>query len=192
MTKVTLDILIRTREEMQKRLKPSRYEHTLGVAYTASCLGMKYGVDPLLCELCGLLHDCAKNIPDPELQAKCEEAGIELTEGEKTSPQLWHAAFGAYLVKEEFGFTDPDMIHSVRYHTTGRPGMSMLEKIIYIADFIEPLRDKASCLNKARELAFLDIDKCMDLILSETVKYLEGCNVSIEKNTLLAYKYYHH
>ena len=190
MTEITAPYIAEIREQIKGQLKPSRYEHTLGVAYTAACMGMVHGEDPLRCELAGLLHDCAKNIPDEELLSACVSAGIPLSEEEIASPQLLHAIYGAYLCKEVFQIDEEDILNAVRYHTTGRQSMSMLEKIIYIADFIEPLRDKATCLREARKLAFTDIDRCMYEILVNTIEYLSDKGKPIEKHTLEAYNYF--
>ncbi len=190
MTEITASYLSGIRDRMKEILKPSRYEHTLGVAYTAACMGMVHGVDPLRCELAGLLHDCAKNMTDEELLKACAGAGILLSDEEKALPQILHAVYGAYLVREKYKITDAELTSAVRWHTTGKEEMSMLEKIIYIADFIEPLRDKAECLPEARKLAFTDLDACMYMILKNTVEYLEKSFVPVEKHTLKAYQYY--
>lgn len=190
MTDITASFLTEIRGRMKEILKPSRYEHTLGVAYTAACMGMVHGVDPLLCELAGLLHDCAKNMTDEELLEACTDAGILLSEEEKELPQILHSIYGAYLVADKYGISDAEIQNAIRWHTTGKEEMSMLEKIIYIADFIEPLRDKASCLPEARKLAFTDLDACMYVILKNTVEYLEKNSVPVEKHTLKAYQYY--
>lgn len=190
MTEITASYLTEIRGRMREILKPSRYEHTLGVAYTAACMGMVHGVDPLRCELAGLLHDCAKNMTDEELLEACTEAGILLSDEEKALPQILHSIYGAYLAWEKYGISDAELRSAIRWHTTGKEEMSMLEKIIYIADFIEPLRDKASCLPEARKLAFTDPDACMYVILKNTVEYLEQSFVPVEKHTLKAYQYY--
>lgn len=186
----TIETISDIREKIRKELTPERFEHTLGVAYTAACMGMIYGEDPMKCELAGLLHDCAKNMTNEELINGCKSAGILLTHDELLSPQIIHAIYGAWLVKEKYGIDDPDIINAVRYHTTGRASMSILEKIIFIADFIEPLRTKAPCLKDARSLAFKDIDRCMHFILVDTFEYLDGAGKHIEKNTVDAYNYF--
>jgi len=185
-----LDYIIQIREKVKQDLTPERFEHTLGVAYTAACMGMIYGEDPLKCELAGLLHDCAKNFSTEEMISGCKASGIRLTKEELLSPQIIHAIYGACLVKEKYGIEDEDIINAVRFHTTGRPSMSVLEKIIFISDFIEPLRDKAACLKDARSLAFKDIDRCMHFILVDTFEYLDRAGKHVEKNTVDAYNYF--
>lgn len=190
MNTVDINLIVQIREQMKKELLPDRYEHTLGVAYTAACMGMVYNEDPLKCELAGLLHDCAKNMSEEELISACRTAGIRLSREELLSPKIIHSIYGAYLVKARYGIDDEDIINAVRYHTTGRPSMSTLEKIIFISDFIEPLRTKAGCLKDARKLAFKDIDRCMHLILVDTFEFLNSAGKHVEKNTVDAYNYF--
>lgn len=190
MTNVDLELIKTVRERVKNDLTPERFEHTLGVAYTAACMGMLYGENLLKCELAGLLHDCAKNLSVEEMINGCRNAGIPLNAKELLSPQIIHAVYGAYLTKEKYGIDDEDIINAVRYHTTGRPSMSILEKIIFISDFIEPLRTKAGCLKDARKLAFQDIDRCMHLILVDTFEYLNNAGKHVEKNTVDAYNYF--
>jgi len=187
---LTIEYISQIRDRIRKELNPERYEHTLGVAYTAACMGMIWGADPLECELAGLLHDCAKNMSYEDLIKGCEEAGIPLTQEELSSPQIIHAIYGAWLVEFRYGINDEDIINAVRFHTTGRVSMSLLEKIIFISDFIEPLRTKAACLKDARNLAFKDIDRCMHLILVDTFEYLDSAGKHVEKNTVEAYNYF--
>lgn len=190
MSDLSLEFISQIRDRIRQELSPERYEHTLGVAYTAACMGTIWGQDPLECELAGLLHDCAKNMSAEELIKGCGEAGIPLSEDELLSPQTIHAIYGAWMTEFKYGITDQNIINAVRYHTTGRSSMSLLEKIIFIADFIEPLRSKASCLKEARSLAYRDIDRCMYLILMDTFEYLDGAGKHIEKNTIEAYSYF--
>lgn len=190
MSGLTVEYVAQIRDRVRQDLSPERFEHTLGVAYTAACMGMIWGQDPLECELAGLLHDCAKSFTHEELIRDCGEAGITLSEDELLSPQIIHSIYGAWLVESRYGITDDNIINAVRYHTTGRISMSLLEKIIFISDFIEPLRTKASCLKEARNLAFRDIDRCMYLILMDTFEYLDSAGKHIEKNTVEAYNYF--
>lgn len=190
MNSVSIEQIIEIREKVRSDLSPSRFEHTLGVAYTAACMGMIYNEDPLKCELAGLLHDCAKNMTDEELIFGCKNAGISLSREELLSPQIIHSIYGAWLAETKFGIKDEDIINAVRYHTTGRASMSVLEKIIFIADFIEPLRTKAPCLREARHLAFRDIDRCMHLILVDTFEFLNNSGKPVEEKTIEAYNYF--
>lgn len=162
------------KKKIKSRLDKERYQHTLGVAYTASCLAMRYGEDMEKAYIAGLLHDCAKCIPNEEKLKLCRKYDIELSETEKAVPSLIHAKLGAYLCEQEYGITDPDIVGAVRTHTTGAPGMSLLQKIIFAADYIEPNRDAAPNLEEVRGLCFTDLDAGVYRILSDTLNYLNG------------------
>ncbi len=121
---------------LQKRLDSYRLHHSLCVAEAAKRLAEKYGGDPMLAEYAGLLHDICKNDPDCTQLQTIRKGGIMLTETELVSPPLYHAIAGAAYIKGELGINDPTLLNAVRYHTTGRAGMTKLEQIIFVADFI--------------------------------------------------------
>ncbi len=188
--KVTLPMITEIRAKVKEKQNPHRYEHTLGVAYTAACMAFLFGEDPLRAELTGILHDCAKCFTDAELIRMCGEAGIPLSDAELASPAVIHAKYGSFMAEQEFGIRDREMLSAIKFHTTGRPDMSRLEKIIFIADFIEPLRDQAANLPEARKLAFDDLDECVYNILESTINYLNRKKASIVPETLRAYEWY--
>lgn len=180
--------------EIKKKLKKSqdkeRYEHTKGVMYTAGCLAMAYGYDMEKAMLAGLLHDCAKCIPNDEKLSLCKKHNILITAIEADNPFLLHAKLGALLAEIEYDITDPEILHAIKVHTTGEPDMSTLDKIIYIADYIEPCRNKAPNLEQVRELAFRDLNVCMAQILHDTLIYLKSGHGSIDSTTELTYEFY--
>ena len=178
------------RKCLKKKLDPFRYEHTLGVAYTAMCLAMKYGEDLYKAEMAGLLHDCAKCYPDDVKLAKCEKYNISITEVERRNPSLVHAKLGAFLAMNKYGVTDMDIIDAILNHTTGKPAMTRLEKIIFVADYIEPRRNKAPNLDMIRRLAFEDLDQATCVILKSTLNYLKTREEAIDEMTLRAYEFY--
>lgn len=178
------------KEKLMATLNPHRYEHTLGVSYTAVCLAMKYDVDLKKAEIAGLLHDSAKCIPDSEKIQLCEENSIEITEIEREQPQLLHAKLGAFIAKRDYDITNEEILSSIVKHTTGSENMTMLEKIIYVADYIEPGRDKAKHLKEIRKMAFTDIDAAIFMIMRDTIEYLKISGSKIDKLTLIAYDYY--
>lgn len=178
------------KKELKSSLDKNRYEHTLGVAYTAMCLAMKYEVDLDKAELAGLLHDCAKCIPDEKKLKKCYEHNINITEIEKEQPYLLHSKLGAFMAMDKYDIHDKDIINAILKHTTGTADMTMLEKIIYVADYIEPKRNKATNLPMLRKLAFEDIDMTVYIIMKDTVEYLKNKNTKIDDTTLKAYVYY--
>ncbi len=178
------------RRKMEKVLDPKRFEHTLGVAYTASALAMCYDVDINKAQTAGLLHDCAKCMSNEKKLSICEKHHIPVNEVERKNPFLLHAKVGSYVAMKQFNIHDQDIINAILNHTTGRPGMSQLEKIIYIADYIEPGRKQAPNLTKLRRLAFQDLDQALLQVLGDTLHYLESINSPIDPMTQKTYEYY--
>ena len=139
------------------------------MAETAEKLAKAYGtVDPARARLAGILHDCGKNAGDA----------------------LSHGPIGAVIAREEYGITDPEILSAIRWHTTGRPAMTDLEKIIFVADYIEPGRDKAPRLKKLRKLAFHDLNETIFCILEDTLSYLRNSGADIDGKSLETYNYY--
>ena len=179
------------RKAMAKVQDAKRFEHTLGVAYTATALAMRYGVSLKNAELAGLLHDCAKCLTDEKRLAICEKHNISMNEIERRNPFLLHAKVGSYLAMEEYHINDPDIINAILNHTTGRPGMSDLEKIVFVADYIEPNRKNAPNLAEIRKLSFEDLNLAMVRILGDTLQYLESTEEEIDPMTRKTYEYYY-
>ena len=125
---------------LKKKLNPARYEHTLGVAYTCQALAMRYEYDLRKAEIAGLLHDCAKRFDGEVMLLKCQKRGLSISEGELLEPSLLHAKLGAWYAREKFGIQDPEILSAIGCHTTGKEGMTLLDKILYVADYIEPGR----------------------------------------------------
>ena len=179
----------------QKKLKhemdEGRYQHTMGVMYTCAALAMRYDYDIQKAQLAGLLHDCAKCIPNGKKLKLCEKHNIQMNETERRNPFLLHAKLGAFLAMEQYGIHDKEIVSAILSHTTGKPNMSLLDKIVYVADYIEPKRNKAANLPQVRKLAFLDIDQALYRILSDTLEYLGKGSGEIDEMTRKAYDYYH-
>ena len=188
---ITIDEQIFTyRKQLKSKLDPMRYEHCLSVSYTCMALAMRYGYDLHQAELAGLLHDCAKRYGDNELIVKCQKHKIELTEGELKAPAVIHAKYGAWMAEHKFGVCDEEILSAIRCHTAGKTHMGTLDKILYVADYIEPRRNKASNLEKMRYLAFQDLDQTMYEILAGTLAYLKKKNANIDPMTRQAYEYF--
>lgn len=178
------------RKQVKKELNKSRYEHTKGVMYTAGCLAMAHGYSIERAMLAGLLHDCAKCISNEKAIKLCEENNLPITSAEYESPYLLHAKLGAYFAETRYDIKDPKILHAIKVHTTGEPDMGILDKIIYIADYIEPGRCEAPDLEHVRKFAFEDLDACMAKILCDTLKYLSTRGGNIDPNTQRTYEYY--
>lgn len=188
---ITIDEQIITyRKQLKSKLDPMRYEHSLSVSYICVALAMRYGYDLHRAELAGLLHDCAKRYSDNELIVKCQKHGLALTDGELDAPAVIHAKYGAWMAERKFGIHDEEVLSAIRCHTTGKAWMGILDKILYIADYIEPRRNKASNLDHMRYLAFQDLDQTMYEILDGTLIYLKQKNSYINPLTLQAFDYF--
>lgn len=192
--------LEKLRKHMEKELEPKRYEHTLSVTYTAANLAAVHGGDVHKALVAGMLHDCAKCLSHKKQMALCVKSHVQLSEleAEENSP-LIHAKAGSVLAKEEYGITDEDILNAISYHTTGRPQMSPLEKIIYIADYIEPgrkhIKRTASIpstdrLTQVRRMAYRDLDEALRNILGDSLAYLQEKGGKIDSMTQKTYEYY--
>lgn len=177
-------------KQMKEVLTEDRYEHTLGVMYTAESLAMRYNIDMTKAAVAGLLHDCAKCIPNAQKLKMCRKYHIEITEMEERNPSLLHAKLGAYLAETMYEVEDPDILNAIRWHTTGKPDMSMLDMIIYMADYIEPNRDKAPDLKEIRRLTFENIEEALFKVLEGTLKYLGNRPDMIDPTTKISYDFY--
>ncbi len=178
------------RKALKQKLSPDRYEHSLSVSYMCVALAMTYGYDIKKAETAGILHDCAKHFSDRQLMEKCNKHGIPLTPAEIRSPAVIHAKYGAWLAEHKYGVEDEEILSAIACHTTGKPDMSLLDKILYVADYIEPRRDKASDLPYIRKLAFHDLDEAVYEISKGTLEYLENRSVPVDPETQEVYQYY--
>ena len=183
-------IFIKMQKKLAKYLDEDRYEHTLGVMFTCAALAMVHDCDLITAQTAGLLHDCAKCIPNKKKLKMCSQHHISVSEFEQEHPFLLHAKLGAYVAKAKYDVTDENILSAITWHTTGKPEMTLLEKIVYIADYIEPKRDKAPNLAIVRKLAFQDLDECMYKILGDTLAYLEENPKDIDNATKDAFLYY--
>lgn len=168
------------------RLKESRYIHSLNVADSAKILAAKYGCDEEKAYTSGLLHDVMKNADDEEQLEVIGKAGWELTDCEKANEKLWHAVAGAAFMKTELGIEDEDMIEAVRYHTTARKEMSVLEKVIYVADFISADRDYPE-VEDVRAAANESLEKAMMLGLEFCIQEIAKRRQILHPDSVDAY-----
>lgn len=180
-------------EKVQRVVKKRRYQHILGVRFTAQAMAMRFGEDVMKAGYAGVLHDCAKHLSDKEMLLACRKRQIFCSEVEKRQPSLLHAKLGAVFAKDIYGITDEEILSAIRWHTTGKPGMTKLEKIVFIADFIEPGRKMLPRMEEIRTASFQDLDKAMYLILDNTLSYLKDGTrdrSTIDTYSVDAYDYY--
>lgn len=178
-------------EVLMKELEAKRYEHSLGVAYTAAALAMCYQYNVEKAFVAGLLHDCAKCMKKQAKESYCKKMNIEFTEAELKIPALQHAKIGSYLCETKYNVQDSDIKTAIRYHTTGKADMTILEKIIYISDYIEPNRMPLPRIELVRKESFHNLDYAMELILEDCLNHLIENGGAIDPMTHITYEFYH-
>ena len=176
------------RQMVMPYLKENRIAHVSGVESQAVMLAMRWGEDPDTAAIAGILHDITKAMSKEKQLKLCEKYGIMLENAELENPALLHARTGAALAKDRFGVSD-EIYEAIRWHTTGKPDMSTLEKIIYLADYTEPNRDFEG-VEALRKLSFEDLDKAMALGLKMSIEDLRERGKEIFHDTMDAYNWY--
>lgn len=154
---------------LKARMNEHRFKHSLNVAKRAVFLAEKNGADPEKAYFAGLIHDICKGITHEEQLAVIENGGIKLDEDTKKSPALWHSIAGAVYAEHELGVTDEDVLNAVRYHTSGRGNMSILEKVVYMADLTSAERNYPDA-EYTRNLT----DKNLDEGIAYGVRWIAG------------------
>ena len=172
------------KEELQSKLSQKRYRHSLGVADEAVRLALHYGADKDKAYLAGLIHDCAKEVPPDNAIAMLKETyGITPDCVAVKSPNVLHGSLGACMAQSMFQICDPEILDAVRYHTTGKANMSLLAKIIYIADYIEPGRSYPD-VDKLRKLTYEDINRAILFGIDFTIETLVKKGMVIHPDTI--------
>ena len=177
------------KDYLKKNLKESRYNHTLGVCETSIKLAELNGISREKAEIAALVHDVAKNLSREEMLEVIESNNIILSDVEKENMNLWHSIIAPIVAEEKLGITDEDILDAVRWHTTGKEDMSVLTKIIYIADMIEPGRSFPG-LEDIRKETFEDLDKGVYTGLTHSIQFLLSKNLLIDENTIKARNYF--
>lgn len=171
---------------VKNRMSEKRFVHSVNVSATAFELAKLYEADEEKAKLAGILHDCCKEIPKEEMLQIIIDGGIILDDIEKNSDKLWHSIAGACYVRDVLKIDDTDIFNSIKYHTTGRANMSILEKIIFTADFISEERAYDG-VEIMREKAFKDIDDAMLYGLQFTISDLSKRKLVIHSNAINCY-----
>ncbi len=152
------------------QMPDKRWKHTLGVMESSIKLAERYGADPVRAEEAAILHDVAKYWPVDSMKEIIEQNGLS-AELLKHDKQLWHAEVGAFVAERDYGITDSEVIAAIRFHTSGRVGMSLLEKIVCLADYIEPGRDFPGVEN-IRKLAKVSLEEGLVAGFDSTISLL--------------------
>lgn len=181
-----MDIMLKYRQLAQNALQEKRFRHTLGVVDAAQKLAMHYGVSVRKAVIAAFLHDITKEESVDQQLQYCVEFGILLSDFESNSPKLLHALTAAGYAEHRLHVTDPEILSAVRYHTTGRRDMTALEKVTYLADFIEVNRDFPG-VEKVRAVAYDGLDKAMIAALSNTICEVAGKLSLLHPDTVECY-----
>lgn len=180
-----------SKEEMityvKNKIGEKRFKHSLNTAKEAVSLAKRYNADEDKAYIAGLLHDVAKGLPKQELEAAASENNIEIDKYEKLNPELIHGKIGAAMVKRDLGINDEEILSAIKWHTTGYKNMTLLEKIIYLADIIEPGRNFKET-DKLRAIAYKDIDDAMIFGLRHVMKFVKSKELTLHPNSLEAYE----
>ncbi len=170
--------------KLKKELDRQRYAHTLGVEQTAREMARRFGEDEEKAALAGLLHDCAKCMPLSQMLKAAREESLNPVM--KTSKALMHAVAGRCVASSVYGVTDEEVLGAIRWHTTGHAHMTRLEKIIYLADMIEPNRKPYPGLDALRALCMQDLDEAMHAALRMSLEHVQEQGKTLHPDTLAA------
>lgn len=178
--------------EMQRVLPRKRYLHSVSVAHLCAAYAAVQSLDITAALTAGILHDCAKAYSDEYLLTECEKYNIPVTDVERRNGFLLHGKVGAYYAKQRYFISDERILSAITYHTTGRPEMDPYEKIVFLADYLEPFRTQPTkpSLDLIRRTAFENIDLAVLMALENSIRYLTESGREIDNTTLETYEYY--
>ena len=174
------------KRELSRRLKKSRYEHSLGVADTAAFLARRFGEDESRARLAGLLHDCAREFPNEAMRAEADARGVSYGAVEASMPLLLHAPLGALLAREKYGAEDEAVLRAIARHTVGGASMTALDKIVYFADMVEPTRAYPGVEELRRLAREADLDEMTLAGLTRSIAFVLEKGHLIHPDTVLA------
>lgn len=189
-SKYGLEDIIQIKLKLRQTLTNERFIHSVGVSEVAAELAAIHGEDAVKAEIAGLLHDCAKDIPNDVKIMRCKKYRIKIDKVMAKQPGLLHSFLGAEIAKREYKISDKDILNAIAHHTTGRRNMSGLEKIIYLADFIEPNRKPFKSSQKIKTLTYENLNRALVFTLKESMKYVKEKRLELHKHTIEAFEYY--
>ncbi|MDU2265135.1 bis(5'-nucleosyl)-tetraphosphatase (symmetrical) YqeK [Clostridium celatum] len=176
------------KDYVKENLKVGRYNHTLGVVNTAVELAKIFGEDQKKAEIAALCHDVAKNMDLEQLRKIIDEENITLSIDEENTKEIWHSIAGPIIAKNIFKINDEEILSAMRWHTTGKENMSNLDKIVYLADLIEPSREFDG-IDEIRSISYKSLDLAMIKALTHTTIYLLNKGYAVDINTIKARNY---
>ena len=177
---------VQMRAFLQQTLPPKRYRHSLGVADTAVQLARRYGADEERAHLAGLLHDCAKPFSAADMIQAAECLGMIVDEVYRASPQLLHGAAGAYRAREELGVQDEAVLHAICYHTIPDEEMGLLDRVVFVADMMEPNRNYPG-VEALRQAAERSLEEAYLLSLERTIVHVAERRLPLHPASVTAY-----
>lgn len=169
---------------LRETVPEKRYVHSLGVADEAWRLAALHGADPDRARLAGLLHDCAKGIPKEDQAAECDRLGVPLDPATRALPQVIHGFLGERIARDRFGVADEAVLRAIRLHTVGGAGMTLLDKVVFLADGTEPGRHYPGA-DEVRAAANRDVDEALRVFLDGQLRYLAARGGTVHPATLL-------
>lgn len=176
-------------QTLEKNLGKHRRQHSLAVAEQAVRLAKRYGVDPDRARIAGLLHDVVKDFPKETMREMLTDWQVPIDDVTARSPQLWHAVLGAVYAERVLSVQDEEILSAIRYHTTGKAGMTIFEKVIYVADYTSDDRDYPDA-PKMRKIADADLDAALREALRYTLQKLAGQRLPVHPDSVSAYNMY--
>lgn len=171
------------KNELKKVVSEKRYNHSIGVMNTAKELARIYGVNEKKVEVAAILHDYTKNFSKDELEKIAMKYFSDEVKDYIKITEILHGYVSAKILKDKFNIEDEEIYNAIKYHTTGRKNMSLIEKIIYISDAIEPQRDYPG-VEDIRKLVKKDLNKGILLEANNKIRYLINSNLTIHINTV--------
>ncbi|HEM5988814.1 TPA: bis(5'-nucleosyl)-tetraphosphatase (symmetrical) YqeK [Streptococcus suis] len=175
-------------EKIRVAMKPARFQHVLGVEQAALVLADQYGCDPKKASLAALLHDYAKEVEDQVFLDLIAKYNLD-KDLLNWDNNIWHGVVGAYKIAEDFGLKDEEIFQAIQRHTIGAGQMTLLDKVLYVADYIEPNRDFPG-VDEARRIARESLDKAVAYETAQTISYLAKKGIPIYPQTLETYNGY--
>ncbi len=174
------------KELLKKSLKESRYVHSVGVADTAVFLAERFDVSVEKARTAGLLHDCAREFSNEEMEHEADKRGISYGPVEKNMPLLLHGYIGSFLISEKYQVNDSEISQAIYRHTVGGEHMTKLDKIIYFADMIEPARDYPGVEELRRLSRETSLDEMLLAGMSQSILFVTKKGHLIHPDTVLA------
>lgn len=172
-------------EKLKAAITPERFRHSLGVCETAAKMARRFNASVSRARLAGLLHDCARDLPEDKLLDLALAHDIEVTEEDRLVPVLLHGPVGAVIARENYGVEDREVLSAIATHTLGSENMKLLDKIIFIADMIEPGRDFPG-ISRLRKAACRDLDAALLDCFDQSLQYLLKKRFIIHQRTVRA------